>query len=118
MSFEIVVRGLPELRAALNEVKGKVDPELGKALTAAARPVKDDVRRRAGGFSDRTVSGVRIRRSGTMVRVEQGQKKTTGFHPTYGAFQQKHFFDPALAAHQDEVVKAASEAIDKLAGGV
>jgi hypothetical protein len=53
-----------------------------------------------------------------MVRVEQGQKKTTGFHPTYGAYQQKHFFDPALAEHQDEVVKKASEAMDELAARV
>lgn len=115
MTFEVVVHGVPELRAALDEIKGRVDPDLGKALRAAAEPVKADVKRRADGYSARTVSGVRIRRKGTMVRVEQGQRKTTGFHKTYGAFQQRNFFDPALADNQAEVVKIATEAIDELA---
>jgi len=53
-----------------------------------------------------------------MVRVEQGQKKTTGFHPTYGAFQQKHFFDPALVDNQAAVIEAATKAIDVLAARV
>lgn len=115
MSFEVVVRGLPELRAALNEIQGRVDPALGKALSAAAIPIKEDVRSRAGPFSARTASGVRIRRKGTMVRVEQGQRKTTGFHRTYGAFQQRHFFDPALVAGQAGAVTAAGVAMDELA---
>lgn len=115
LSFEVVTHGLPELRAALNDIQGRVDPVLGKALSAAAVPVRDDARQRASGYSPRTVAGIRIRRKGTMVRVEQGQKKTTGFHPSYGPFQQKHFFDPALKDHQADVVKAAQEAMDELA---
>lgn len=115
MTYEVVVHGLPELRAALNEVKGRVDPDLGKALSKAAIPVRDDVKRRAQGYSAKTVAGVRIRRRGTMVRVEQGQRKTTGFHSSYGFFQQRNFFDPALEDHQDEAVKLASEAMDELA---
>ena len=118
MSFEVRVLGLRELRAALDETHGRVDPVLGKALRAAAEPVKADVKSRAGGYSALTVSGVRIRRKGTMVRVEQGQRKTTGFHPTYGAFQQKHFFDPALADNQNAVIEAATKAMDELADRV
>lgn len=106
------------MRAALDDIQGKVDPELGKALSAAAIPVRDDARGRAGPFSARTAAGIRIRRRGTMVAVEQGQRKTTGFHPSYGALQQRDFFDPALADHQDEVVRLASDAMDKLARGV
>lgn len=118
MSFDVVTHGLPELRAALNEIHGRVDPVLGKALSAAAVPVRDDARGRAGPFSARTAAGIRIRRKGTVVRVEQGQKKTTGFHSTYGAFQQRNFFDPALADHQEEAVKAAEVAMDELAARV
>lgn len=114
MSFEVVTHGLPELRAALSEIQGRVDPDLGKALSAAAVPVRDDAKSRASGFSARTVAGIRIRRKGTMVRVEQDQRKTTGFHKSYGAFQQRNFFDPALAAHQADVIKAAQDAVDEL----
>lgn len=118
MSFKVHVQGIRELRAALDDIHGRVDPDLGKALRAAAEPVKSDVKGRAGGYSARTVAGVRIRRKGTMVRVEQGQGKTTGFHPSYGAFQQRHFFDPALVDNQAAVIAAATAAIDVLAARV
>lgn len=118
MSFEIVTKGVHELQEAFEDVKVKVDPVLGKALSAAAEPVKADVKRRASGYSDRTVAGVRVRRKGTMVRVEQGQKKTTGFHRTYGAFQQRNFFDPALADNQEEVVELSRVAMDELVARV
>jgi hypothetical protein len=118
VSFEIITHGVRELEAALEDVKVKVDPQLGKALNAAALPVKEDVKRRAGPFSERTSAGVRIRRKGTMVRVEQGQKKTTGFHSQYGAFQQRHFFDPALADNQEIVIAASRAAMDELVARV
>jgi hypothetical protein len=115
VSFDTHISGLHELRAALEDVKVKVDPVLGKALSAAAVPVRDDARRRAGPFSARTAGGIRIRRKGTVVRVEQGQRKTTGLHRTYGAFQQRNFFDPALADHQDTVIHLSRAAMDGLA---
>lgn len=118
MSFQVFVRGVHELQAAFEDVKVKVDPVLGKALSAAAIPVREDVRRRAGPYSARTVSGVRIRRKGTIVRVEQGQRKTTGFHPSYGAFQQRNFFDPALADNQGEVIALSRAAMDAIAAQV
>lgn len=114
MTFEVVTHGLPELRAALSEITGRVDPDLGKALSAAAVPIRDDVRQRADGYGAATVAGVRIRRSGTMVRVQQNAKKTTGRRADFGAFQQRKFFDPALAEHQADVVKAAQDALDEL----
>lgn len=115
MTFEVRAHGLHELQAAFAELEVSVDPVLGKALTAAAAPVKEDARRRAEGFSARTVAGIRIRRRGTFVRVEQGQKKTTGFHKSYGAFQQRNFFDPALEENQEKVIEVARAAIDELA---
>lgn len=118
MTYEVVTHGLPELRAALAEIQGRVDPDLGKALSKAAIPVRDDAKRRASGFSAATVAGIRIRRRGTMVRVEQGMRKTTGFHRSYGAFQQRNFFDPALADHQADVIKAAQDAVDDLVATV
>lgn len=118
MSFEVFVRGLNQTRAAFEDVKVKVDPVLGKALSAAAEPVKADARRRAGPFSERTVAGIRIRRKRTSVRVEQGQRKTTGFHSQYGGFQQRNFFDPALADNQDEVERLSRRAMDELADRV
>jgi hypothetical protein len=118
VSFDVFTRGVRELEAAFEDVKVKVDPVLGKALSAAAEPVKADVRRRAEGYSPRTVGGVRIRRRGTMVRVEQGMRKTTGFHSQYGGYQQRHFFDPALADNQDEVIALSQAAMDALAARV
>lgn len=118
MSFEVVTKGVHELQAALEDVKVKVDPVFGKALSAAAEPIKADVKRRADGYSARTVAGVRIRRRGTVVRVEQGQRKTTGFHPSYGFFQQRNFFDPALEDNQEEVVELSRVAIDELVARV
>jgi hypothetical protein len=118
VTFEIITRGVHELQAALEDVKVKVDPVLGKALSAAALPVKEGVKRRAGPFSERTSAGVRIRRKQTMVRVEQGQKKTTGFHAQYGAFQQRRFFDPALAENQELVIGLSRAAMDDLAARV
>lgn len=118
MTFEVFTKGFRELEAAFEDVRVKVDPVLGKALSAAAEPVKADVKRRAEGYSALTVAGVRIRRKGTMVRVEQGQRKTTGFHKSYGAFQQRNFFDPALADNQDEAIALTEAAIEALTARV
>lgn len=115
MTFDVSIHGVHELQAALMEAKIKVDPVLGKALSAAAEPVKADVKRRASGYSSRTVSGIRIRRKGTFVRVEQGMRKTTGFHSQYGGFQQRHFFDPALEDNKDEIKELAEVALDAIA---
>lgn len=115
MTFEVFTKGFRELEVALEDVKVKVDPVLGKALSKAAEPVKADVKRRADGYSDKTIAGVRIRRKGTIVRVEQGQRKTTGFHKSFGAFQQKHFFDPALEDNQVEVLELSRVAMAGLA---
>jgi hypothetical protein len=114
VSFEVITHGIKELRGAFEDVNVKVDPVLGRALSAAAIPVKEEVKRRAGPFSERTAAGVRIRRRGTIVRVEQGQKKTTGFHARYGAYQQRHFFDPALADNQELVIAASRKAMDEM----
>jgi hypothetical protein len=114
VSFEVTVHGARELAAAFLYVEGRVDPILGKALTAAAEPVKSDARRRASGYSARTASGIRVRRKGTAVRVEQGMKKTTGFHSSYGGFQQRNFFDPALDDNRDEVEALARAAMDEI----
>src|SRR5215471_3229810 len=84
VTFEIITHGIHELRAAFEDVNVKVEPEFGKALSRAAIPVKADVQRRAAGYSALTVAGVRIRRRRTVVRVEQGQRKTTGYHAQYG----------------------------------
>ena len=115
MTFDVSIRGVHALQAALMEAKMKVDPVLGKALTAAAEPVKADVKRRASGYSASTVSGVRVRRKGTFVRVEQGMRKTTGYHSQYGGFQQRHFFDPALADNQEEIKQLAEVALEAIA---
>jgi hypothetical protein len=114
VSFEIITHGVKELQHALEDVHVKVDPQLGKALSAAAIPVKEGVKRRAGPFSERTAAGVRIRRKQTMVRVEQGQKKTTGFHAQYGALQQRRFFDPALLENQELVVALSRAAMEEM----
>lgn len=114
MTFEIVTHGFKELEAALEDVKVKVDPVLGRALSKAGESVKADVKRRADGYSAKTVAGVRIRRKGTIVRVEQGQRKTTGFHASYGAFQQRNFFDPALLDNRAEVEALTRAAVDDL----
>jgi hypothetical protein len=118
VTFETITRGIPELRAAFEDVHVKVDPVLGRALSRAAIPVKEDVKRRAGPFSERTAAGVRIRRKGTIVRVEQGQRKTTGFHAQYGAYQQRNFFDPALADNEEIVVAASRLAMDEMTARV
>lgn len=114
MSFEVIVHGARELQGAFDDVKVKVDPILGKALSAAAEPVKADARRRAGPFSERTAGGVRVRRKGLSVRVEQGMRKTTGYHWQYGGFQQRNIFDPALADNQDEVIALSRAAMNAM----
>lgn len=114
MTFEVLTRGFRELEAAFEDVKVRVDPVLGKALTSAAEPIKADVKQRANGYGAPTVSGVRIRRRGTMVRVEQGARKTTGRHPDFGGYQQRNFFDPALVAHSEAAVAQMRSAVDDL----
>jgi hypothetical protein len=114
VTFEVLTRGFHELEAAFEDVKVKVDPVLGKALTTAAEPIKEDVKRRANGYGVATVKGVRIRRRGTMVRVEQGARKTTGLRPQYGWFQQHRFFDPALVEYSEAAVKEMRSALDDL----
>jgi hypothetical protein len=118
VSFEVVTRGLHELRALLEDVKVKVDPVLGKALSGAAEAVKADVKRRAAGYGAPTVAGVHIRRRGTVVRVQQDARKTTRMHPEFGAYQQRNFFDPALADNQDAVVALTRVAMDELSARV
>lgn len=114
MPFEVVTKGFGELRAALTDVRLEVDPTLAKALRLAAEPVKKEAKRLAQPYSPRTAAGIRIRRKLTTVRVEQGQRKTTGYHPNYGPLQMRRMFEPALEDHKAEVTAAVAAAIDDL----
>lgn len=114
-------KGFRELARDMTALELTVDPLLSKELRLAAKPVQDAARQAAlewgGGTSEAqgaTARGVRIRRKGLEVRVEQGARKTTGRHPEYGGVQMRHFFEPALEAHQTEVVEAVELVIDGL----
>ncbi len=79
--FKVIVRGALELEAAFEDVKVKVDPVVGKTLSAAGRKVRDSAQKFAvenitniGPQWSRMKSG----RRGTMVYVASSQHNQGG----------------------------------------
>jgi hypothetical protein len=118
--FEVIVRGARELEAAFADIAVKVDPALGRALTALAKPIKDEAAALARSWGDggpgqqTTASGFRVRRSKLTVRVEQGLAKTTGYHPNYGAIEMRHFLIPARSRHTAQIDAGMAALVETL----
>jgi hypothetical protein len=120
LNIKVVTHGFRELEVAFTKIVLEVDPVLSASLRALAEPVKRQAQLSASGWSAagagqaRTAAGIRIRRNKLNIRVEQGMRKTTGFHGNYGGIQMRHFFLPALEAHTAEIEAGATKVIDEL----
>lgn len=118
--FKVITHGFLELESALTKVVITVDPVLSKSLRALADPVKRDAQSAARGWSSggagqaTTAAGLVVRRRQLNIRVEQGLGKTTGQHGNYGGIQMRHFLEPSLSSHQNEIEEGAQAVINKL----
>lgn len=133
MNFQIVTKGFGDTARTFMKLELTVDSLLSQELRIAAEPVRDAAKQKAArwGKADanqvRTAAGIRIARHTTRatplmsnqveVRVEQSGPKSSNIplrRPKYGGVQMRHFFEPALAENENEVMQGVEVIIDGL----
>ncbi len=116
--FKVIVRGVRELEAALDDVKVKVDPTVGKVLTAAGRTVRDSAQQ----FAESNISNIgpqwsrmKSGRRGTMVYVSGKQHASGGSgRPNLSPLLFNEALLPAVRANEEATIHAVSAAIELL----
>lgn len=118
MKFDFITHGFPELEAAFVDVRVKVDPETGAALSAMAVPIK----KRASQLAVDNIANIgpewskmRSGRRRTSVYVAEKQRRAAGHGPSYarpnlsGLMWEKSL-KPATDEYEEET-KLAVEAV-------
>ncbi len=117
-AFKVIVHGARELEAAFEEVKVRVDPDVGKTLSAAGRVVRDAAQDLAvanisniGGPWSRMKSG----RRGTMVYVAGKQHSSGGSpRPNLSPLLFNQALLPAARANDENTTRAVEAALQLL----
>lgn len=113
MAEKVSVRGLPELRRAFRELDDDVKKGLGKELTKAAVPARDEARSLVQRYQGASVNTIRVSRRGPVVAVQQSAKKTTGLRSDFGALQMRTVLIPAVHDKANEVFERVDEALGR-----
>jgi hypothetical protein len=113
MSKKVTVRGAKELKAAFRELDAETKKGLGREISKAAQPVRDEARNLLQKYQGISLKTIRVKRSGPVVSIQQGATKTTGKRPDFGALQMTHGLVPAVEDKSSEVVEAVGSAIDR-----
>ncbi len=116
--FKVIVRGATELEAAFEDVKVRVDPDVGKTLSVAGRRVRDAAQRLAvanisniGPLWSRMKSG----RRGTMVYVAGAQHAHGGSaRPNLSPLLFNQALLPAARENEQETRAAVEAALEVL----
>lgn len=113
MAYTVRVTGLRETRKAFEKGSDRLK-ELDKELADIAAPVAQDIQTKLARFGAPTVQGVKVKRRGFEVKVQQTRRKTTGHHPEFGALQMKDAFIPTLMDHETRVVNDVEKWLDNV----
>lgn len=119
MKFSVVTHGFGELESALEDVKVKVDPAVGKALRAAAKPVQqtaqqmavDNIRNIGVPWDQMKIGRKRL---GVYVAEKQKKHGGAGGRPNLSQLLMSRALVPALNAHRAEVTASVRAVIDML----
>lgn len=116
--FQVIVHGAHELEAAFQDVKVKVDPDVGKTLSAAGRKVRDSARQLAvanisniGPVWSQMKSG----RRSTVVYVAEKQHRSGGSpRPNLSPLLFNQALLPAVHENEGATVAAVDAALEAL----
>jgi hypothetical protein len=112
-TFRVI--GYRELMRALKHADTDSRRFARAALRESGETVRRDATERFASVSVRSAAGYKVGVTQKSVRVYQSLRKTTGKRPDYGALQMRRALLPALAANEEETVKAFEDAIDRIA---
>jgi len=107
------VTGLKEFTAAVKVAQGRTGvAELGNQLKEVAEPVAQGTRQKLGRYGGDPAGGVRVRRRGLNIAVEQSKRKVTGKRGDFGALQMRKAFVPSLEENRAQVVAGVEKWLD------
>jgi hypothetical protein len=118
-NLEVVVHGVKETIAAFEDVKVRVDPATGKALTAAAVPI----RKTAEELAVEKIANIgpqwsrfKVGRKRTGVYIAERQKRSSqgSPRPNLSNLLMSRALIPAFQLHEAEALIAVREVIDTL----
>jgi proline dehydrogenase len=109
------MRGYREFMRATAKAEKETKRTIHTRLREAGDIVRQDAARRFERYDEKSASGFRIRSRVGGVFVEQKLRKTTGYHPEYGALQMRTALLPALDAKSGEVERRMDQALKDLA---
>ncbi len=117
-NFNVIVHGARELEAAFEEVKVKVDPVVGKTLSAAGRKVRDSAQTFAVANITNigpTWSRMKSGRRGTMVYVAGKAHSSGGSpRPNLSPLLFNQALLPAARANEEATVGAVEASLEIL----
>lgn len=108
------VKNLRETLRALQKVNKDAGKTIRDDLKEAAEPVASTARAKLSRYVGASVGTIGPRASVRGVFVTQRARKVTGRRADFGALQMRRVLIPALEEHEDEVVDAVEDALDRL----
>ena len=108
------IHGLRELNRALGKVNKDAGRKVRDALKEAAEPVAASARTRLARYPGASTATISPRATTRSVFVTQRKRKVSGLRPDFGTLQMKEVLLPALYDHEDDLVDAVEDALDRL----
>lgn len=110
----VKVTGLREFTSAVRKAQGNTSvARLGDELKRLAEPVQTATKGKLGRYGGDPAGGVRIRRRGLNVAVEQTRRKVTGKRGDFGALQMTRAFVPSLEENRGQVEAGVDRWLDQ-----
>lgn len=109
------VTGLRETLSALNKINREAAKTVRNELKTAAEPVAATAREKLSRYPGASVKTIGPRAVTRGVYVTQRARKVTGLRGDFGALQMRRVLIPALAEHEDSIVKEVDDALSRLA---
>lgn len=113
MASTVRVKGLREFQRSLKTAEKETRKQVRDVLRETGDVVRKEAATTFSVIDAGSASGFKTRVRQRGVAVEQSRRKTTGRRGDYGHMQQETL-ERALDSKQDEFVKAAEEAVEKL----
>lgn len=114
-SQSVKVKGLRELHRALKNYNDDLKKDLERRLIEAGRIVQDQAFNLFSPIDARSAAGFRAKTRGFgRVVVQQQRRKTTGFHPEFGALQMRRGLIPAVSDSETKVMAEIENMLDEL----